>query len=252
MVDFEKSDKGAKAAWKGFSSQTTYIASRLIDLPEDVELHPEKVEDLLISSEKNSIELVQIKNLTSPLTLSDLKPKDSDSFFRRCLSIRDDNPDIILKIVSFGEIGKELSNFSDSSTIEYFNIEKKLISMSYKKDEIQWISNRLSFEIVDEEKLINQIKESFSKTVEIMAAPEIVLDILTQYVAKLSRYSEYTSKINWNKKIQQIGIDLAALRGISKEFGNSFIPIAEYKDQKTKEQLSQEYLAGINAQPQHI
>lgn len=252
MVDFEKSDKGAKAAWKGFSSQTTYIASRLIDLPDDVELHPEKVEDLLISSDKFPIELVQIKNLTNPLALSDLKPIDKDSFFKRCLSIKNENPDVKLKIVSFGEIGKELHNFPDSSTIEYSNIERKMLGLGYKKEDIHWISSRLSFEIVDEEKLIHQIKESFSETIETMASPEIVLDILTQYVAKLSRYSEYTNKIIWNKKIQQIGIDLAALRGVSKEYGNSFIPITEYKDQKTKEQLTQEYLAGVNAQPQHI
>lgn len=30
MTDFYKSDAGAQAAWKGFSSQTLYIASRLI------------------------------------------------------------------------------------------------------------------------------------------------------------------------------------------------------------------------------
>ena len=30
MNSFQKSDKGAQAAWKGFSSQTLYIASRLI------------------------------------------------------------------------------------------------------------------------------------------------------------------------------------------------------------------------------
>lgn len=45
---FQKSDAGAQAAWKGFSSQTLYIASRLILDKNDCEYYPEDVEDLVI------------------------------------------------------------------------------------------------------------------------------------------------------------------------------------------------------------
>lgn len=37
MSFFQKSDMGAQAAWKGFSSQTLYIASRLISDNDDSE-----------------------------------------------------------------------------------------------------------------------------------------------------------------------------------------------------------------------
>ena len=45
---FSKSDTGAQAAWKGFSSQTIYIASRIITDEEGSEYYPENIEDLVI------------------------------------------------------------------------------------------------------------------------------------------------------------------------------------------------------------
>ena len=45
---FSKSDTGAQAAWKGFSSQTIYIASRIIADEEGSEYYPENIEDLVI------------------------------------------------------------------------------------------------------------------------------------------------------------------------------------------------------------
>ena len=53
MNQFQKSDKGAQAAWKGFSSQTLYIASRLISDKGGYEYYPEDVEDLVIK--KNNV-----------------------------------------------------------------------------------------------------------------------------------------------------------------------------------------------------
>lgn len=69
---FQKSDKGAQAAWKGFSSQTLYIASRLISDKGGYEYYPEDVEDLVIKKNNVVIEAVQVKNISASLTLSSL------------------------------------------------------------------------------------------------------------------------------------------------------------------------------------
>jgi hypothetical protein len=58
MNSFQKSDKGAQAAWKGFSSQTLYIASRLISDKEDYEYYPEDVEDLVIDYSQGTAPLI--------------------------------------------------------------------------------------------------------------------------------------------------------------------------------------------------
>lgn len=56
-----KSDIGARAAWKGFSSQTTYIAYRLMILEDEFDMFPENVEDLMIKEGNEVKELIQIK-----------------------------------------------------------------------------------------------------------------------------------------------------------------------------------------------
>ena len=46
---FTKSDIGAQAAWKGFfSSQTLYIAYKLLTDEDGYEYYPEDIEDLVI------------------------------------------------------------------------------------------------------------------------------------------------------------------------------------------------------------
>ena len=43
-----KSEIGSEAAWRGFSTQTLYIAKRLLTAEDDEQLYPEQVEDLMI------------------------------------------------------------------------------------------------------------------------------------------------------------------------------------------------------------
>ncbi|MEY8325949.1 hypothetical protein AALB47_18875 [Lachnospiraceae bacterium 54-11] len=121
-----KSEIGSEAAWRGFSTQTLYIARRLLTAEDDEQLYPEQVEDLMIMRKGKIIELVQVKNLSDDLSLSDLSPKKNDSFFRRCLKFKKSEK-ICLKIVSFGNIGPELQNMQKEKekvafTISYYRM----------------------------------------------------------------------------------------------------------------------------------
>ena len=53
-----KSEIGSEAAWRGFSTQTLYIAKRLLTSEDDEQLYPEQVEDLMIMRKGKIIELV--------------------------------------------------------------------------------------------------------------------------------------------------------------------------------------------------
>ena len=53
-----KSEIGSEAAWRGFSTQTLYIAKRLLTADDDEQLYPEQVEDLMIMRKGKIIELV--------------------------------------------------------------------------------------------------------------------------------------------------------------------------------------------------
>lgn len=110
---FQKSDAGAQAAWKGFSSQTLYIASRLILDKNDCEYYPEDVEDLVIRKNGIVVEAVQVKNVSDSLTLSSLAStktsKGGDGFFNRMCSLHTQNPSFhCIKVVYFNALGAEL------------------------------------------------------------------------------------------------------------------------------------------------
>ena len=86
MGIFQKSDIGAQAAWKGFSSQTLYISSRLISDKNGYEYYPEDVEDLVVKKDGVVVEAVQVKNISADLTLSSLAAtktsKGGEGFFK--------------------------------------------------------------------------------------------------------------------------------------------------------------------------
>lgn len=249
---FIKSEQGTKAAWKGFSSQTTYIAYRLMLLNDNLDFFPEKAEDLMIRNGESIAELIQVKNLSADLAISHLSPKENDSFFRRCISYKAMNCDLILRVISFGNIGVELQGLINKNPAYVSSVITKLIGCDYTNDEVDWIVNHLIIEKVDEDNLLSNIYEKLSDTIETMAAPKVAFDVLINYISNLSRHSGHTSKDIWNIKLHEIATDIAAVSGMAKQYGNTILPIYEYKNSLTYENLKEEYSLGVNALPQHI
>ncbi len=249
---FIKSEQGTKAAWKGFSSQTTYIANRLMLLNDNLDFFPEKTEDLMIKSGESVVELIQVKNLSADLAMSHLSPKENDSFFRRCLSYKAINSNLILRVISFGNIGAELQGLINKNSACVSSVKAKLIECGYTDEEVGWIINQLIIEKVDEKNLLSAIYSKLSDTIETMVAPKVAFDVLINYISNLSRHSGHTSKDYWNAKLHEIATDIAAVSGMAKQYGNTILPIYEYKDSFTYENLKEEYYLGVNALPQHI
>lgn len=112
QTNFKKSDMGARAAWKGFSSQTLYIASRVICDEKNYEFYPEDIEDLVIKKDGVVVEAVQVKNVTAPLTLSSLASADTsksgEGFFKRMCSLHKEYSEFCcIKVVYFNSLGYE-------------------------------------------------------------------------------------------------------------------------------------------------
>ena len=99
VVDFYKSDVGAQAAWKGFSSQTLYIASRLISDEGGYEYYPEDIEDLVVKKNGAVVEAVQVKNISADITLSSLAAtktsQSGEGFFNRMCSLHKHLSDVL-------------------------------------------------------------------------------------------------------------------------------------------------------------
>ena len=73
-TDIRKSDIGAQASWKGFTSQTLYIANRLISDNDGYEFYPEDVEDLIIRNNGAAIDGATIFQRIRYITIPSIRP----------------------------------------------------------------------------------------------------------------------------------------------------------------------------------
>ena len=255
---FVKSDIGAQAAWKGFSSQTLYIANRLLSDKGGLEYYPEDIEDLVIKKDGTVVEAVQVKNLSSNLTLSSLSStktsKYGEGFFNRMCSLRSTYKSFSgVKIVYFGELGAELQALAnDNKEVKAALVNRLKERHHLSLDNAAWLIGSLKFEKADLNKLEENLKEQIQSYVPVMPAPELAQELLVQYISKLSNSKGYTTLAMWKDKIHEIGVHISAIDGFYKEYNKSLVCLNELKLNTSQEQLQNEFSQGVSVHPSHI
>lgn len=258
MSIFQKSDMGAQAAWKGFSSQTLYIAARLISDESEYEYYPEDVEDLVVKKDGVVVEAVQIKNISANLTLSSLAAtntsQNGDGFFNRMCSLHKQNPSFkCIKVVYFSTLGTELQEVQAGKTNTKKAIAKKLVDKhGLSEEDAVWLLDSLCFEKVNLDDLDLNIQTQISDYVPVMSAPVLAKDLLIQHISVLSKSKGYTTLKMWQEKIHEIGTNIAAIDGFYKEYNKSLVRLSELQLSGDHEQLKKEYSQGVSAHPTHI
>lgn len=254
---FYKSDIGAQAAWKGFSSQTLYIADRLL-ADNNNEYYPEDIEDLVIKQDGIPIEAIQVKNISSNLTLSSLASSDTsakgDGFFKRMCSLHVKYPEFsLIRIVHFGLIGAELQQLANGDDATKAILTQRLQNKhQLSEEDALWLINSLVFEKANIDDLQSSIQRQIKTYVPTMAAPLLAQDLLIQYISQLSKDKGYTTLNIWKEKIHEIGINISAIDGFYKEYNKSLVCLSELTLRSNREQLQKEFSQGVSAHPSHI
>ena len=258
MDPFLKSDKGAQSAWKGFSSQTLYIASRIASDTENYDFYPEDIEDLVVKKDGIIVEAIQVKNISSDLTLSSLASTKSsirgEGFFKRVCSLHSTFPYLSkMRIVYFNNLGEEIDGVLNGNESCRKSILRKLTdNHDIAVDCVEWLLSSLTFEKASIEQLQNIIANQLKDCVPIMAAPDLAQSLLVQYVSDLSRTKGSTSLQKWQEQIHQVGTDIAAIDGYYKEYQKSLLRLCDLTIDKSLEQLKNEFKQGVSAHPSHI
>lgn len=240
MNIFQKSDIGAQAAWKGFSSQTLYIASRLISDEGDNEYYPEDVEDLVIKKDGIVIEAVQVKNISADLTLSSLAStktsKGGEGFFNRMCSLHTRNPSFhCIKVVYFNGLGIELQEVQEGKVATKRILRKRLIEKHGLSElEAIWLIDSLYFEKVNLDDLNLNIQTQISNYVPVMSAPRLAKDLLIQHISVLSK-----SSIVENPRLAMYNLYSAAkaLADFQKEYDLLFSDYSSLNEDFAKQEL---------------
>lgn len=255
---FQKSDIGAQSAWKGFSAQTLYIASRVINDQENFQFFPEDVEDLVVKYDNNIVEAVQVKNISADLTLSTLASTKTsasgDGFFKRVCSLHKQNPSLKrVRVVYFNSLGTELDEFKRGVPSAKERIRRKLIlNHDIVSDDAEWLLSAFVFDKCSLDELDKCISKQTHSYLPTMAAPDMAKSLLIQYISDLSRNKGYTSLHLWQEEINRIGISIAAIDGYFKEYGKSLIRLSDLSTSMNSEQLRNEFMQGVSAHPAHI
>ncbi len=258
MSNYSAADRGGYSAWKGFSSQTVYIAYRLIVEKDNLKKYfPESIEDLkIVDSEDSIIELVQIKNLSSDLSLSDLNPNHEGGFLKRVLYARQQNKELLVRLVSFGDVGPELLRWTieSGSDLPDDSISNKLKDQGYSEEDMKWLRTSILIKKENEDQLKQKIFDEFNSNIETIVSPNVCFDVLINYVAELSRHQKSTSKLAWQEKTRAISMGLASISGWKNQFGKTILPLSEYQNFSSDDMELQRkaYNNGVNALPQHI
>ena len=258
MVDFYKSDAGAQAAWKGFSSQTLYIASRLISDEGGYEYYPEDIEDLVVKKNGAVVEAVQVKNISADITLSSLAAtktsQSGEGFFNRMCSLHKQNPSFrCIKVVHFNDLGAELQEVQKGNKNTKKAITKKLVeNHALSEEDAAWLLDSVHFKKVNLDDLELNIQTQISDYVPVMSAPALAKDLLIQHISALSKSKGCTTLKMWQEKIHEIGANIAAIDGFYKEYNKSLVRLDELQLTDDHEQLEKEYLQGVSAHPAHI
>lgn len=222
------------------------------------EYYPEHLEDLLIKRAGQVIEVVQVKDLSDTLTISDLAStkasRSEEGFFKRTCSLRNSEPMLqTLRIVYFGELGQELQELSSGNIFVQNKIKDKLIKdHGLSNDEALWILTRIDFQKVDTQLLEEKILKQLQLYIPTMAAPELARTLLVQYISELSKTKGHTSLALWQEKIYKIGTDIAAMDGYYKEYQKSLIRLCDMTSDKSIDILRQEFSQGVSTHPAHI
>ena len=210
--NFTKSDIGAQAAWKGFSSQTLYIAHRLLSDDGSYEYYPEDIEDLIIKKDGVIIEAVQVKNIKADLSLSSLAStktsKGGEGFFNRMCSLHISNDSFSsITIVYFGSLGQELQEVKENNETTKKKLAKRLEEKhNLSATDATWLIDSLKFEKVGLEELDSSIESQISTYIPAMPAPMLAKELLIQYISQLSNLKGFTTLDLWKEKIYGIYI----------------------------------------------
>lgn len=111
----------ATHTYRGYRQQALYILWRILnDVGDDLVFQPEGVEDLAVfdSTGETLIEVTQVKDHSTNLTLSTFAPDKTSSFFYRVAERQQEQPDLLVKIASFGDFGESFSQALGGDTAQ--------------------------------------------------------------------------------------------------------------------------------------
>jgi len=195
---------GATSAYRGYRLQALYVLSRIL-LPAASQpwiFRPEGKEDLdILGLNGELIEAAQVKAYSENLTLSDFSPDKPSSFFRRAVELSKQHPKALIKIVSFGPIGQEMTNAWQKEGLARNSVTQKLVQSGFSSPDISLIFRMVQLVKVEGGYLQDKIS-IFLRGSLVGGNPDHAFDLLIYWLYLISeKKKEITYKVQTSTKL---------------------------------------------------
>jgi len=249
-------DSDATPAYRGYRLQALYTLSRVLAQHADpLVFQPEGLEDLAVRGDNDRVlEIVQVKQRTSNLTLSSFKPDKRNSFFSRVSDALETDPQIKITLIAFDAAGPELKKAIQSDGRERTTVAKKLASYGFiSKAKAEAVLERMTLLPVDEQSLTTEVYKVLKNSLAGID-PNVSFDSLNHWLYVCAEDRTKISRSDVIDRIKRVGEFIAARAAYHLEWFTSIVPFSDdlSSDSDVRQQLADEFYQGISARYEHI
>lgn len=244
---------GATPAYRGYRLQALYTLWKILNRQQqDWIYQPEGLEDLAVYVDDSDTpsEIIQIKAYSSPLNLSDFDPTSPHSFFRRVSHYMESDPRPVIQLVSFGEIGPELSDALGGVPDSRKRLIKKLAGYGFSENEAEDILEAIELIHIDEQELTARITLLLQEVLT-GVSPEAAFALMNFWLYLCAEDKCRISYADVTSKITEIGRFLSECHAHHQEWFTTIKPF-ELEENIRLSNLADEFYEGISARFDHI
>jgi hypothetical protein len=244
--------------YRGYRRQALYVLWRIL-ADSDATLRsyrPEGEEDLAVFSESGRlVEAVQVKDLSSPLALSDLKPSSPEGYVARVTRRLREHQDCRHCLATYGTIGPELAAAINGDHSAREVVKRRLASKAGGPvGDIDAVLDALRGNVasLNEQALRAEINQRLAGSIAGLHDAS-TLDLLLYWVFESSERQRVITRSGLLQQVERIGEYLAGLRDHSIEWMNTVWPLEPRELLPAEaERLKDSYRRGAQATWEHI
>ena len=218
---------------------------------------PEGAEDLAVyEGADDLVEVVQVKDHSSPLAVSDFKPGSPKGFFARAKRRLVEHPNAQLGLATFGPLGPELRGAIEDGAPQRLAVINKIVG---KSSEVTALDCERTLDAlkghviqVQEATLRSQVLQALRPTIA-GAHGDTAVELLLFWIFDASEQRRAITRGAVVLQLERIGAYVAALRDHSAEWHVAVRPLAdEAIPPPERETLRSAYRLGVQAEWRHI
>jgi hypothetical protein len=257
--EFHVPTRAVSSTYRGYRKQALYVLWRLLTDADAGEraYRPEGDEDLAVfDSQGRLAQVVQVKDYTSPLTVSDLKPNSPDGFFARTHRRLLTHPECEVWLASFGPLGPELTGAVGASGPLRRKVALKVanggagLSIASSERVLGALQGRVSRP--NENAIRADVLQALAPTIAGVRGAT-ALELLLYWIFDASEQQRTINRSDLLSRLEGIGAYLSALRDHSAEWNVSVTALTEQSLSDAEiDQLRASYRSGSQAKWEHI